>query len=523
MAKKNNKKGFIGIYISPKEISIAEISLKGAGKFQPEHLVKFSTDFPRKDGAQRPLAQNADFFKSEAAWVGKFKSAVGKISWGASDVVVTLSENFAIFRYFSMPAINRKFWSKSIPLESKKYIPISFDNAAMDYDGFLSDGGKKLSVLFGISQKETVEFITTLMKDVGFKLYSIEINAVSLERLFSYIDAKEHFRHGYVHAADDATHILFSASGKPVIHKVYENEGGMSERRRLDIKGAMQYVDRYTEGDGCNAIVLTGDYANILKDSVEKESSPLPIQTIDLEASCGTKDTSSAAMFAMGAALYGKFPSSLRMDISGISTTLRVNSEIQKIIYTIGGIVITILLLLILKGQAQLNSINSELSTYKTKTENSELNGSNSDEIRNQIDNMRSQSMSLAYVFQNNDFLAPKLSVFVDVIPKQLWLEKIEYTNPILFSRNGETIDGTNLKMMKLTGGTYLSGEPRSQVTEGFLRDLKSTEQEFKVYMPPSGNMSLSVSAASKSRNGRQQQENGGVSKFVIDCTEVIQ
>ena len=283
MAKKNNKKGFVGIYISPKEIALAEVSVKGSGKLQPEHLIKFPTDFSKRDGAQRPLAQNASFFKSDALWVSKFKNAVGKVDWGAHEAVISLSENFGILRYFSMPAIQRKYWSKSIPLESKKYIPIAFDDVDMDYDAFPTDGGKKLSVLFGISQKETVSFLTNLMKDVGFKLNSVEISPVSMERFFTFVDPKDHLRHGYVHAADDSTQLLFSTGGRPVLHREFGNDEGMSERRRLDIKGAIQYVDRYTDGEGFNTIVLSGDYAQALKDVVEKEANPLPVMMLDLE------------------------------------------------------------------------------------------------------------------------------------------------------------------------------------------------------------------------------------------------
>ena len=71
--------------------------------------------------------------------------------------------------------------------------------------------------------------------------------------------------------------------------------------------------------------------------------------------------------------------------------------------------------------------------------------------------------------------------------------------------------------MLNFSGGTYLVGEARSQVTEGFLRDLKKNENEFKVYLPPKGSMSLSVSAAQKAKPG---QTSDGISKFSIDATE---
>ncbi|MCR4819520.1 MAG: pilus assembly protein PilM [Elusimicrobiales bacterium] len=514
--KKNNKKGVLGIYISPKEIAIAEVQLKGAGKLQPDHLVKFPTDFPKKDGAQRPMSQNADFFKPGAAWVNKFKTAIKKVNWNASDAVVTLSESFGILRYFSMPAIPRKFWSKSIPLESKKYIPLSFDNVMMDYDAIPSEQGKKLSVLFGISQKDTIDFLVSLLKEMGFRLASLEISSVSLERLFSYIDPKDHVSHGYVHAAEDATHLLFSANGRPVLHREFENEGG-NERRRLDLKGAIQFVDRYTEGDGFKTIILSGNYAQVMKENIEREAAPLPVVMMDIPPLCGTKDDSPTALFAIGAALFEKFPSKLRMDISGISTALRVTNEIQKVVYGVGAVITAILLLLILNGHRKMASINSDLQAYTQQNSTSDLTGSSAEDIRSKIDAMKQQSNTLSYLFSKNDFLAPKLSVLVDVIPKQLWVENITYVNVLALSASGGSRSGGSGRMLNFSGGTYLTGEARSQVTEGFLRDLKKNENEFKVYLPPKGSMSLSVSAAQKAKPG---QASDGISKFSIDATE---
>jgi hypothetical protein len=38
--------------------------------------------------------------------------------------MVTLSHHLGLLRYFAMPAIDRRFWKTSVPLEAKKYIPI---------------------------------------------------------------------------------------------------------------------------------------------------------------------------------------------------------------------------------------------------------------------------------------------------------------------------------------------------------------------------------------------------------------
>ena len=303
-----------------------------------------------------------------------------------------------------------------------------------------------------------------------------------------------------------------------MLHREFENEGG-NERRRLDLKGAIQFVDRYTEGDGFKTIILSGNYAQVMKENIEREAAPLPVVMMDIPALCGTKDDSPTALFAIGAALFEKFPSKLRMDISGISTALRVTNEIQKVVYGVGAVITAILLLLILNGHRKMASINSDLQAYTQQNSTSDLTGSSAEDIRSKIDAMKQQSNTLSYLFSKNDFLAPKLSVLVDVIPKQLWVENITYVNVLTLSASGGggSRSGGSGRMLNFSGGTYLVGEARSQVTEGFLRDLKKNENEFKVYLPPKGSMSLSVSAAQKAKPG---QTSDGISRFSIDATE---
>ena len=81
MAKGPQNISTLGIFISPDEISIAQTKLLGNGKVEPEHLVKLPTGFQVKEGMQRPLSLNNDFFNEKAAWVNTFKTAVKKVGW----------------------------------------------------------------------------------------------------------------------------------------------------------------------------------------------------------------------------------------------------------------------------------------------------------------------------------------------------------------------------------------------------------------------------------------------------------
>jgi hypothetical protein len=68
---KSEIKNTLGIYISPKEICIAQVKVAGDGKLVPEHLVKFPTGFTVKEGLLRPLSLNNDFFSEKTSWMGR--------------------------------------------------------------------------------------------------------------------------------------------------------------------------------------------------------------------------------------------------------------------------------------------------------------------------------------------------------------------------------------------------------------------------------------------------------------------
>ena len=71
----NGGKNHLGIYISPKEISIAQVRVGKGGKAEPEHLIRLPTNFAIKEGMLRPLSLNHEFFSEKASWIAPFKQA----------------------------------------------------------------------------------------------------------------------------------------------------------------------------------------------------------------------------------------------------------------------------------------------------------------------------------------------------------------------------------------------------------------------------------------------------------------
>jgi len=97
----------------------------------------------------------------------------------------------------------------------------------------------------------------------GFKPRSREKLELTFGKmdLFGFFDQKEHDSRGYIHFSGNQTFMLFSHNGYPVLYRETETDSGgsMSERKRLDIKGGVQFVDRYVGGKDYKAIMLSGD------------------------------------------------------------------------------------------------------------------------------------------------------------------------------------------------------------------------------------------------------------------------
>ncbi|MBI4802694.1 MAG: hypothetical protein HY796_09255 [Elusimicrobia bacterium] len=475
----------LGIYISPKEICIAQTKPDKNGRIRTEHLLKLQTGFQAKEGMLRPLSLNNDFFNEKASWLTSFKSAVKKTGWDTARTIITLSPQFGILRYFVMPFVDRRYRSKSIPIESKKYIPVSFDEVIYDFNAYPLEGGKKLGVLFGVTQRKSVEFLINTLRLAGLELAAVEMNAVSLERMFAYLDPKDHMGKGYIHFSGGSSSMLFSSDGHPVLYREtdFESAGTMSERKRLDIKGAVQFVERYVSGQTYKNLMLSGDGLEAWK-SLAAQETAMPITAWEPAKTAGLKDNDAAAFFAVGASIRGRSREAPALDISGISTGLNLDKQVRTYIWNITCVLGGFLLFLSVINQTRLFMISSKISSLTAQVGNiSELASNDAGAIKAKIDKIQSNVRMLSTLVADTDSLAPKLQAITEKIPSELWLTNMRYSSPFAASELLSTA-----KEMTLTGETVLKGEMKIRVVELFHKGLKGAG-EFKVFNPPGGGM----------------------------------
>ena len=514
---KTTSKDTLGIYLSPSEICLSEVKVGKNSRLEVQHLVKMPTNFNLKGGMTRPLSINNDFFNETAPWVDVFKKAVKKISWGSSNAVVTFSPQFAILRYFVMPAMDKKFWSRSIPLESKKYIPVSFEEVIYDFSVIPVDGGKKLGVLFGLTQKKSVEFLINTLKSEGLELASLEINSCSLERLFAFLDPKDHDLKAYIHFFGSQSLTLFSSGGYPVMYreKDFDSASSVTEHKRLDIKGAVQFVERYVGGQAYKSLMLSGDNLETWKTAAAQETQ-IPLVPWEPAKLADLKNNDSAAFFSLGASLRGAAPGKLTLDLSGISTAFRLEKQVQSRVWSITFILGSLMLLFSLITQVRLFMADSKLAGFKARLgDASELQGSTVEAIRVKITAMQENGRILFGMLGDTDSIAPKLQVIADTIPAELWIVELQCSNP--FSSDNVQFAA---KSITLRGKTALKGDKKFRTVDLFVKSLR-TSDEFKGFRPPAGSIdnTLDSDAALGGPRAGNDQTGEEPTGFNINCT----
>ncbi|GAB4031991.1 MAG: hypothetical protein Fur0012_10010 [Elusimicrobiota bacterium] len=515
MAKESKK---LGIFFDLKEITLSVCSVSD-GKIKAEKEISIPTGFELKEKVIKPISLNSEFFNEKQEWVNKLKEAVKKNSLSGMEVNATLSHNFSITRFFVMPYVDKKFWSKSVPIESKKYIPVAFEEMSYDFYAYPIANNSKVAVLFGITQRKTVEFLLEVFKGLSLTMTSMETSAVSFERLLLFSDPKEHDKKVYVHFSGPNSYSFFSYNGCPVIFRESSTEASatMSERKSLDLKGSMAFVKRYVPDQEYSGVMLSGENTALWQKMAESESG-LKAEILDFASVSDLKKSDFSLLAAAGASIFTYVKNSKSVDISGISAGKRLAKKLQISIIGLVGSFTSIFLILGLINTIRAMSLSSSINKYATEmAEVSDFNGMTNDMIRERVETLKNQNQIIKSLFADKDFLAPKMSVIADSIPNSLWLKELAYINQIGSSESSQG------KQLEIKGETSLKGEAKLNTVDVFLKKLK-TAPEFKTFTGERGIMDKTVDSSTEKKtfgfSGNIDDIANEVSGFTINCME---
>ncbi len=480
------KKRYIGIYIEYNNINISYANIKEA-KISISNVFNIPVDY-KIEGLIKPLSINSDFFNEKQEWLKAFKETLKKIKTETNSVIITLSHNFSITRFFTMPFIERKFWHKAVPIESKKYIPVAFDELGYDFYAFPVGENTRLGVVFSVTHKKTTEFLNQILKECGFILEAVEPVSHSYYRFSEYV-TRGRDSYIFIYEDNDEFYISVLWNKIPILFRYisFSKAASFSERRSLDLKGSIMFLQRNIPNSEIKEVYACARNQEFITSHVKKEIQIEP-KIIDLKNLIDLQNTSFGLIMSASSSLNESIKTDYIIDISENQKNKRAIAIVNRFV-----IILTTAISLFFLFLYTINTLTAYLNKRKISQYYSQMPGIsefedvNASGMEDKIKQICKIARVMKSAFQNRDYFTPKLAALADTIPKDIWLKSITYTNP-------PSIDPSIASNIDMTveGETYLVGDSRSYYMDYFIKELKK-KKAFEVFTPPRGNLDYEV------------------------------
>lgn len=443
----------LGLTITPEALVLSEVHLE-SGKAKVDHLLKLPV--PADKAQAKPAPMRTDFFNDVDPLISVLKQALGQVDWGTKDIVVTLSSHFGILRHFTMPRIDPRFHRQSIPLEARKYLPLSFDTATIDFKvRDFPDNDKMMAVIFGVTQNDNLAGVNEIVQRLGLKLAAVELTPLSVERAFERaVKTDPANLAARLHFDPNAAYTLLTQGGVPVLAR--ENYWGAdptgSERRKLDLGGSIQFASNQLSGQKPQKVLVSGQMKDLFKNVVERESG-LPTEDWKPDEALGMNSSEWGSFASVGAGLRFQGDPVKTVDFSGVGKASDEEIKSNRAIMLTAACAGVLIALGSLAYQVQATMIGAKLAKARRKTQSiAAFQGKSAKEIQAVVDGMRDQVRFLRSIMDKKDVTTQKLEYVAEDIPADVWLELLRYNNPIM----------ANAKKMKQAKSIDLTGRAKA-------------------------------------------------------------
>jgi len=431
----------LGLYMSPDTIYLAESHLEANGKFVVDHLVRIPIPAAVKGPAASTATMNTDFLTDPQKVAGLIRQSMSQMRWNAKNVRVTLSHHLGLLRYFSMPAMDRRFLKSAIPLEAKKYIPIPFDVLAHDYQSMplpMDAGGKpRLGVLIAVTQSKNLANVQGLLDSLGLKFDGLEVAPCSVLRLWQSVDPiadKAPFAH--VHMDGGNVRVMVSEHGVPVFFRevFLGADPTLSDLRKIDLAGCLSYIQKQLGIAGVSRVRVSGNVANI-EEMRAAFSSEAGVEAViqDTPSLLSVKSGDWGGYAALGASAHALVPTAMTLDLAAMDRVTDEERQTARDIILLGAAAATALgvMGLIKSGTYELRA--RELRKYPLAADVKKIIGGKTPaQIDSQLLEMQKQLDQLKAVTPSD---RPKLSAIlreiIRLMPEKLWLTHVVVLDPL--------------------------------------------------------------------------------------------
>lgn len=435
----------LGLYLSPEVVYLSETHLKD-GKLVVDHLVRIPIPADEKKKAGATATMNTDFLEDPVKIAGLIKQSMSQLRWNSKNVRVTLSHHLGLLRYFTMPAMDRRFLKSAVPLEAKKYIPIPFDLLAHDFQAIPlppdAAGKPRVGIVIAVTQRKNIDNVRGLLDALGLKLDGLEVAPLSVLRLWQAVDApKDPAPLLQVHIDGGNVRVMVMDHGSPVFFReVFLNaDATPGDLRKIDLMGCLSFVQKQLGLTTVSRMRVSGSVANLEEmKAAFAEDTHLPAVIQDTPKLLSVKSGDWAGYSALGASAHSLMPSVSTLDMAA---TERVTDEERQTArdIMIAGVVAAVLL----AGAGLLKSATYsyrrlELTKYEGKIDpdvKASLTGLDPIAIDSLLKDMQAQLDQMRAV-TGATVRHPKISVvlkeIIDAMPDKIWLDHLSISNPLM-------------------------------------------------------------------------------------------
>ena len=513
----------LGLYIGIDEIYVAQSAKKDGGTVL-ESLVRVPiNDVDRTN--LKPLDLNETFFSMDN-WLDSLGKVTSKKKWKTNRVVVSLAPAFCLLRHFVIPAaIERKMWKSSIPLQARKYIHFPFEKAEYAYHVYEFETAatkqKRLSVVFALTTKLIIECLQKGLKTVGLELISVEPSSLSLGRAFNDSDKEAVGDGGRIYSffGKDMANFVFLNENAPVLLREVEISGSLpAERRRFEITNCTEFIAKQLEKDPFDEAVIVGTDIEQWVPALEADSKK-PVRKWNLSEIYGIETKSAGEISAIGASI--KFYDHKTPDIDFTKGNRLSEYEFNASLtaWKVAGVLIALILLLIGKGYLSVRNKAGELQRSKASQQRTvaDFNGLTANQIQTNLSRMKTQNSNLQAMTRYDNTITPLIMEIVDTIPQQIWITKLEYSDPF-------PNKGSESRSVKIEGSIKSGKDGQSDVVLGNqFRDALAAQPILSKICGKKANIDFVSVAGTASTGGNKMSGGKGAEQethFVFTCSK---
>lgn len=429
----------LGLYLSPETIYIAETKVKGAA-VTVDHLVRIPIP-PDGKAAAGTMTMSTDFLSDPAKVGGLIRQSMSQIRWNSKNVVVTLSHHLGLLRYFPMPPMERRYLKTAVPVEAKKYIPIPFETLAHDFQAAPMPpdpaGKPRNGVLIAVTQTKNQANIQGLLQNLGLNLIGLEVAPCSVMRLWQAIEppkGSEPFVQ--VHFDGGSVRIMIYDRGLPVFFReVFLGAAAtVADQRKIDMTGCLSFAQKQLGLAAVSKIKLSGTPATLgpwVEAFTQETGVKAEIQ--DTAKLLSIKGGDWGGYAAIGASTRGTVTSALTLDLAAKDRVAEDERQVARDIIIAGMALGAVIALTGVFQAAGYSHRAQELNNYVVEEDvKNALSGLQPVEIDMKLQEMRDQLKKLKQISGGEKpVLSTILRDIVEIMPDNLWLDKLTIINPL--------------------------------------------------------------------------------------------